>query len=1068
MKKRWIASALVCLCGVPLLAGSSLLRFKGGTVDTAAGTVLQGSLKHSLMAETPRPAEPGLFLVQFNGPITPDMPKYLQEVGVQILEYIPDNAFAVWTTPEVLTQLAHPAIQWRGTYDPAFRISPQLTAAPKDAAKAPATKRIAISFYNVIGDDDLSRALGSVGAAVIKGSRSDWQAKFILEVPSGIVDTLAKLPGVKWVEEYVAPELHYVQIGSNGASGPVLFNQAGAGIMNVAPVWSAGYTGVDQIVAGCDTGLDKGNTETVHADFFQDTNGDGKNDKIFKAYALGRSGNWSDPNGHGTHTSGSITGLGTKSSGNYKGIAYGSRFIIQSVLDSSGGLGGLPADLNDLFLNPYNDGARVHSNSWGASVNGAYDANAVEVDQFTWAHKDMVITISAGNSGVDSNSDGVIDADSLGSPSTAKNDICIGASESEQSGNSFTWGSGWSSSYPSDPVKSDAVANSRNGMAAFSSRGPVDDGRIKPDIVAPGTNIISVKSQQSGAGTGWGAYDTWYCYMGGTSMSNPLTAGAATVVRDYLIHGRQVATPSSALVKATLMNAARDMYPGQYGTGTKQELATKRPNSVEGWGCVDLGNSLLPASPVLFSFVDDTTGLTTGQSREWNFNITNTSAPLRLTLVWTDYPGAASSATNLVNDLDLQVTTPSGTVLYPNRGTSADRKNNAETIDIATPVAGIYKVTVSAYNVPQGPQPFAIVAHGTAGFAAAPPDTTPPVLSNVQLCLAPTTSNVTWTSDENADSKVLYGTVEPLTLNATTAGYVKNHSVDLTGLTAGTSYLFRVVSKDPSGNETQGQLLAFTTPTTGGSTVPFEDAMESGEAKWTKVAGGSYPFAITTYANSHSPTRSWFSKDEEKNASNVNKDDIIVTQAINLTGVSSAKLSFWHTYTHEDGYDGSVIEITTDNGTTWTDLGSRITIGGYNKTISSSDQSPIAGRMAWSGGTLGAMTKVEVDLSSYTGQSVKIRFRNVCDPATVATNGGWYVDDVKVEAGSCTPTTPSQPTKRGDLNGDGVVNAADLTLMLNHLTGLASAPSGADLNADGTVDAADLAILLNITVGNLS
>jgi subtilisin family serine protease len=118
---------------------------------------------------------------------------------------------------------------------------------------------------------------------------------------------------------------------------------------------------------------------------------------------LGRPETASDPEGHGTHVAGSALGdadseiLGVR----VTGAAPGAKLVLQSVLDSQGALGGLPDDLHDLFLPPYqNDGARIHSNSWGSSLKtdgGVYNSNSSEVEDFVWNHRDCVICFASGN-----------------------------------------------------------------------------------------------------------------------------------------------------------------------------------------------------------------------------------------------------------------------------------------------------------------------------------------------------------------------------------------------------------------------------------------------------------------------------------------------------------------------------------------------------------------------------------------------------------------------------------------------------------------------------------------------
>ena len=152
------------------------------------------------------------------------------------------------------------------------------------------------------------------------------------------------------------------------------------------------------------------------------------------------------------------------------------------------------------------NGTHIHTNSWGSSVAGQYTTNSMQADHSARNHTGMLILFAAANEGTDSNSDGEIDLDSMGAPATSKNVLTVGASENDR-GTQITseWGQWWPGDYPQDPINSDRMANNTEGMAAFSSRGPVDDGRLKPDVSAPGTFILSAKSRQT-TSTGWGSH----------------------------------------------------------------------------------------------------------------------------------------------------------------------------------------------------------------------------------------------------------------------------------------------------------------------------------------------------------------------------------------------------------------------------------------------------------------------------------------------------------------------------------------------------------------------------------
>jgi len=370
----------------------------------------------------------------------------------------------------------------------------------------------------------------------------------------------------------------------------------------------------------------------------------------------------------------------------------------------------------------------------------------------------MVITFSAGNEGTDANSNGVIDNDSIGAPGTAKNVITVGASEnartdnypcdtslsyttcaSQSGANSiFTYGSAWPADYPANPISSDSSAGNAQQMAAFSSRGPTDDTRIKPDVVAPGTWILSTYSDLYEQGydaspnprnnawqyDGWGfPYNAYYKYMGGTSMSNPLTAGGAAVVKDYYNKARGI-NASAALVKATIINSAVDLADENNDGANDNDFPI--PNNHEGWGLVNLD----AATDGTIQYVDEGTGLSTGGSQ--NFQVSTTSGPLKVSLVWTDYPSTDTATINLVNDLDLTVSGPSGTFRgnvfaggWSTAGGTADRRNNVENIYIQTPAAGTYTVTINAFNVPNGPQKFALVLDGGT-FGTGPTPTSGP------------------------------------------------------------------------------------------------------------------------------------------------------------------------------------------------------------------------------------------------------------------------------------------------------------------------------------------------------
>ena len=205
--------------------------------------------------------------------------------------------------------------------------------------------------------------------------------------------------------------------------------------------------------------------------------------------------------------------------------------------------------------------------------------------------RDSCYYTSFGSANCPGGQDGEVNLGALNRQATAKNILSIGASENVRNtlamhsrsyfsvcGNCDWYGS---------PIKTDLEGDNSEGMAAFSNRGPTSDGRIKPDIVAPGTWIHSTKTSLRDTGSDLGDH---YTVKRGTSMATPITAGSVALVIEHLnAHGYNCNLaynsasdncPESALIKAILSASAHDML-GQYTSGGDGEngAAEKAPVS---------------------------------------------------------------------------------------------------------------------------------------------------------------------------------------------------------------------------------------------------------------------------------------------------------------------------------------------------------------------------------------------------------------------------------------------------------------------------------------------------------
>jgi subtilisin family serine protease len=669
------------------------------------------SIPTNLTADVEALSASNYYLVQFEGPIQPTWRADLEQKGGLIMDYVPDFAYIVKLDADQLAGVqAMGPVRWTGIYEPAFRLSNQLIHGLTNP-RPEAVIDLVLRSFAAESEHALSAQLTDLGVTVLSQAADGGGGTiYQVRVAETAVADLAHIPAVAWIEPYIEPTLHNEIARSDLAMNQDRIEQV------------LGLYGQNQMVAVGDTGLSTGNPATVHQDFTGRVVGG--------TWGPGNCGTWGDNHSHGTHVAGSVLGSGFRSgadvpnqiyTGSNAGIAPEALLYVWSFCNNFSGLPNAP--YNDYYGVMYgiDSRLRINTNSWGYTTgHGQYNTFTRETDRFVWDHPDMVLVYAAGNAGTDGNSDGVVDLFSMAMPSTAKNVITVGASENYRltgglnpGGFCSTWGNCWPADYPANPINSDRVSDNVDGMAAFSGRGPVLDGRLKPDVVAPGSNIVSARNESTG--TGWGIYDDYYLYMGGTSMATPLVAGASAVVREFYTTTYGI-DPSAALVKASLINGAYDMTPGQYGAGSTQDV-TNRPDDNQGWGRVDLSNTLIYEAGRSLWYHEHA-GLDTGDSYQMTFAVISDTIPFRATLVWVDYYGTEASFGALVNDLDLEVEAPDGTLYLGNEiltGGTPDRTNNVEGVDLM-PLAGTYTVTVHGFNIPQGQQPFALVVTAGAGL----------------------------------------------------------------------------------------------------------------------------------------------------------------------------------------------------------------------------------------------------------------------------------------------------------------------------------------------------------------
>jgi hypothetical protein len=235
------------------------------------------------------------------------------------------------------------------------------------------------------------------------------------------------------------------------------------------------------------------------------------------------------------------------------------------------------------------------------------------------------------------------------------------------------------------------------------------------------------------------------------------------------------------------------------------------------------------------------------------------------------------------------------------------------------------------------------------------------------------------------------------------------------------------------------------------SSCPFDDKLEPPAEGWTHAAAvGADTWSVGTSNRAHSPTHVWAGKDADALL-----DASLMTPVFDVA--KGSELSFWHTFAFEEGRDGAVLEISTNGGATWTDLEPSITEGGYNGFIFDLD---VGFRRAWTGGRVGAMTRVSARLADFAGAGRQARFRILCDGSVTAQ--GWFLDDVSV----CEYTfhLTAVPFTRGNCNADGKINLSDGVFLLNHLFSGGRIPPcrrACDSNSDDVLNLTDAVYFLN-------
>jgi hypothetical protein len=494
------------------------------------------------------------YLVQFIVPVESGWIGTLIQLGGNYVQNLPVNASVFrLTAAQAAAARQLEFVGWVGLYHPAYALGHTLAgrSQPFDAsslrelviqpASLPTSDagNIQVRLFDDVNPNDVRTAFEATGATIV----GDTGYGFVLNVNASILENVLKLPGVLDVDVFFPPQLEVDR-------GRIIVGAGQVGDTRAVD-FLVRLNGTGEIAGIIDGGLDNGTLPIQHPDLGA---------RVLQISHLTVPGNpVPDTDPHGTHVAGIIGGDGTQSNHQVRGVAPAAHIVFQGPTQLGTGAIGP-------FLIAHHAGARVHNNSWGtpAGVTNNVYANAItgEIDRFCCVCPDSLIVFSSGNDERDTQvnavggaatPDGILDMNRLRVEKLAKNALIVGASENVRDNDGYAdtyrtaWPGFWNhANFNASAGGSDghyAMSDKASDIALFSIRGvvnapgPVATGRVRPDVVAPGTNILSLRSTQVSPTHDWqdpGTVDkAFYMLMHGTSMAAPHVTGAALLVRQY-------------------------------------------------------------------------------------------------------------------------------------------------------------------------------------------------------------------------------------------------------------------------------------------------------------------------------------------------------------------------------------------------------------------------------------------------------------------------------------------------------------------------------------------------------
>ncbi len=1003
----------------------------------------------------PLPSTSSMRIIRFSELPDARERRQLEQQGVRLGNWLGDGAFFARLSPDAeLSAEMQERVSAIHAIPNVVKIAPQLSSGIYQAhlreriqtennilpEKGALELALNVLFFDGYTDAETQVAVVLCGGRIV--SRLESVNGAVVVLPEGSLELLASMEAVQWVEPVLPPlEPSLAESRSAIAAEPLYeapYHLSGAGIRVMIYDQNAPYT------------AHKGFGKRIL--FHEDR----------------------DISAHHTHVAGIVLGNGAGSPSNHgvapdaEGISFA--FEVEGGL-SPGFLYTNPGDMEADYKRAINDyGALISNNSISANVaangfdpewQGNYGMTSMLIDSIVRGSlgRRMRVVWSNGNERL------VLGLGAYGStppPCGAKNSISVGA-----------------------------IFSDLETITFFTSYGPTDDGRIKPDLCAPGSQYGGDRGITS---TGAGS-PTDYVAFSGTSMAAPIVTGTgALILQEWFRMHPDSEAPWASTLKALLAHTAED-------------LGNRGPDYRHGYGLIQARAAIdqLRGGRVIQDSIDH------NETRYYAVEVKGKIPSLRATLAWDDPPGTPNTTPQLVNDLDIMLLAPEsgnherhhpwtlfpGSPETPAVQSRPDRVNNMEQVEVANPVEGLWIVVVSGYSIPLGPQGFSLILPGgEAGgstavlqfdrkvyasgnipslvLASAQSDRTDARDSlNVrafsdseklgeEFVLTETDSHsgifqgrvplarqdtdgalmvqdgdriwaryfsanltpahqaearIDWqepalaegprvdsrlyslrlSAQTNEEARVEFqlGTRPGETQRRFTSLPATDHAAEFLDLESNSVYYYRLIVQDSAGNtrllnndgrdwhaitKKEGTLL-FTDdfdpePLSGWETTGEPDRTEWVVERHSQASSQPNAYYFYTYWNPARP---------------------IDTRLITPVFQGGGSFGFQHLYRTDAYFDGCFLEISTDGGNTWTDLGPWIEKGRYTEGIYSITENPKAGHPAWTGrNRISGTTPVVVNLSEFPGP-VRIAFRYATDD-DFQLGHYWVIDNVWASA----------------------------------------------------------------------